>query len=385
MEKNIAGIYLHVPYCRAKCGYCAFNSVPLPDEATLSRYADCLEKELARRAPLLAASRPRTIYFGGGTPSLLEPARVAALIGQIKTLIASSDALEEITLEANPATLSAKNLAGFRRAGINRLSIGTQTFNPAALAFLQTTFRSGHVERAFRQARQAGFDNLSLDLIVGLPKPYTDTYLEDLQYVIDLEPEHLSIYQLTFEEPSRLAAQRDAGEIVPLDEDRQADIFLDCHERLSASGYRHYEVSNYARPGRESRHNSLYWTGELYLGVGAGAHSLLRDNDSTMRRANAEDPNTYLNLSETDRDPCNHSEILRPAIAAREKVMLALRTSQGLDPRDFHDSQMALIEKLHSHTASGHFFQDGECFRPTPAGLLLADAIALDLWDLWIE
>lgn len=385
MENQIAGIYLHVPFCRAKCGYCAFNSVPLPDEATLSRYADCLERELLRRAPLLAAGHPQTIYFGGGTPSLLPPERIAALIERIKSLVAPDASPAEITLEANPATLTEKNLAGFRRAGVDRLSIGAQTFDPAALLFLQTTFRAGHVERAFDQARQAGFDNISLDLIVGLPEPYTDVYRKDLQRLLDLGPEHISVYQLTFESPSCLAQKRDSGEISPLNDDRQADIFLDCHKRLTAAGYRHYEVSNYAVPGRQSRHNSLYWTGESYLGLGAGAHSLLQENGLPVRRANAEEPDVYRCLLETDRDPCNHTETLLPAVAAREKVMLALRTSEGLAPRDFDQAQKPLGNKLQAHLQAGHFTWDGERFRPTPAGLLLADAIALELWDLWLE
>jgi oxygen-independent coproporphyrinogen-3 oxidase len=249
VQTGIAGVYIHVPFCEAKCGYCAFNSRPLADRGVLDRYLAALDAELNRWRTLLADAALRTIYFGGGTPSLVAPSRVAALIGSIRGELRNPDDLVEITLEANPATLTADNLRGFRAAGVNRLSIGVQSFDHGALDFLECSYRADRVPEIMALAREAGFANIGLDLIVGLPEPYHDVYRADLEQALALSPEHLSVYLLTVEEPSRLHERVRAGELKKLDDERQADIFLECHERLTQAGYEHYEVSNYARPG----------------------------------------------------------------------------------------------------------------------------------------
>jgi oxygen-independent coproporphyrinogen-3 oxidase len=383
VQTGIAGVYIHVPFCEAKCGYCAFNSRPLADRGVLDRYLAALDAELNRWRTLLADAALRTIYFGGGTPSLVAPSRVAALIGSIRGELRNPDDLVEITLEANPATLTADNLRGFRAAGVNRLSIGVQSFDHGALDFLECSYRADRVPEIMALAREAGFANIGLDLIVGLPEPYHDVYRADLEQALALSPEHLSVYLLTVEEPSRLHERVRAGELKKLDDERQADIFLECHERLTQAGYEHYEVSNYARPGYRSRHNSLYWSGELYWGLGAGAHSYLQRAGRLFRRGNVADPNRYVQAIEQGREPADFTEWLTPSMIAREKIMLALRTGDGLAPADFGDLAERIFGALSKHTRDGRFTWDGHRFRPTPTGFLLADAIAAELWEAY--
>ncbi|NLH49009.1 MAG: radical SAM family heme chaperone HemW [Myxococcales bacterium] len=382
MKASISGLYIHIPFCPAKCGYCAFNSQPLPDEATLDRYLTALETELVRQQNFLAGARLKTIYFGGGTPSLAEPKRLRRILDHVFRLIDPRSRPEEITLESNPVTLQADRLKGFRQAGINRLTIGVQSFDLAALTFMECAYRSPIATQGFETARQAGFDNIGLDFIVGLPQPHDEVYRADLKQATELAPNHLSVYLLTVDEPSHLFERVKRGEIVPLGDDRQAEIFLDCHDILSRAGYDHYEVSSYARPGFRSRHNSLYWTGEYYLGLGAGAHSYLEIEGRPVRRANVTNADRYMDLMARDQEPLDFTETLTPAIMARERIMLALRTKEGLAPADFGSLEDRLILSLTPHARDGLIAWDGRRFRPTPAGMLIADGVAERLWDL---
>jgi oxygen-independent coproporphyrinogen-3 oxidase len=382
MSSSISGLYIHIPYCPAKCGYCAFNSKPLPDAATMDRYLNALEAELVRHQEFLAGARLKTIYFGGGTPSLADPKRLANFLKHVYRLIDSRSHPTEITLESNPITLNPNNLRGFRQAGINRLTMGVQSFDPKVLAFMDCAYRVDCAGQAFADARQAGFDNIGLDFIVGLPKPYDNAFRQDLARAVELAPNHLSVYLLTAEEPSRLYQQVQNGEVTLLDDDRQADIFLECHEILAQAGYDHYEVSSYTRPGFRSRHNSLYWSGEYYLGLGAGAHSYLEIDGRPTRRANVTDADHYMEMTANGQEPLGFTESLTPAIQARERIMLALRTKEGLAPSDFGSLEDRLILSLTPHARDGLIAWDGRRFRPTPAGMLIADGVAARLWDL---
>ncbi len=375
------GLYFHVPFCRGKCGYCAFNSRPLRDEAELARYADALVRELAAHRERLAGAWITTVYFGGGTPALLPPDRVAALLAQARAMAGGVANDVEVTLEANPDTLDDRALAGFRAAGVNRISLGVQSFDAAALAFLERRHRPDQAAQAVGAARRAGFDNLSLDLIAGLPAPHAETYRADLAAALALAPEHLSVYLLAAEKPSRLHDAVQAGRITLPDADRQADVYLDIDRALTAAGYAHYEVSNYARPGREARHNAAYWAGVPYLGLGAGAHSYGLRDGRPARWANAGDPDDYVRRMEAGTSPVDFAEEVTPAMARRERLMLALRTAAGIDVSQFGAAAPALADALSRHAAEGRFTRDGSRFRPTPAGLLVADGIAAELWD----
>ncbi len=378
--KNQTGVYVHVPFCVAKCGYCSFNSVALDDRSTLDRYLDAVAAEIKSRAAELAELELKTIYFGGGTPSLVTSEQLQSLIELVCAEAATGDP-QEVTIEANPATLSAQNLTGFWRVGIDRLSIGVQSFNPQALEMLEATQREGHAVRAYKMARDAGFENIGLDLIVGLPEPFEDVFQDDLELVARLAPEHLSVYLLSIDEDANLHRLVETGDLELLDDDRQAYVFLQASEALREAGYEHYEVSNFAKPGYRSQHNSRYWTGESYHGFGAGAHSLLFAGGNWIRRANISDPGSYIAAGPGKR-LIDFEEKLTPGMITREKFMLQLRLVEGIAPADFPDIADQIVVRLSPYTRAGLFAWDGSRFRPTPAGMLMADGIAADLWDL---
>jgi putative oxygen-independent coproporphyrinogen III oxidase len=382
--KNQTAVYIHVPYCERKCGYCAFNSEPLSDAATLGRYLDAVAAEIDRRAPELVAASVRTVYFGGGTPSLAPPERLAALLDQVCEVAGAVD-LIETTIEVNPGTADYHKLHALRQAGFDRLSLGVQSFSPAVLAFLQTKRDPVVAEKMVETARRVGFTNLSLDLIVGLPAPHSDAWRADVDRLIKLAPAHVSVYQLTYEEGTALFAGLANRDFTALDPDEEADVLLAVSERLRHAGYEHYEVSSFAQPGFRSRHNSHYWTGEPYLGFGAGAHSLLERASLWTRCANLDDPAAYVAAIAARRRPIDFEEALTPDMAARERIMLHLRTSDGLALADFPDQAEGLGQRLGPLVRDGLYTWDGARFRPTPAGLLVADGVAELLWELFEE
>ncbi len=266
-------LYLHIPWCLARCPYCDFNTFAArtwPEEA----YADGLLRELDHHldsTPWNGASLA-TIYFGGGTPSLFAPATIARLIDGIAartSLLADA----EITLEANPGTVDRQRLAGFRQAGVNRLSVGVQSFDDGRLAWLGRAHDAEAAKVALRAARQAGFDNLSLDLIHAVPGQDRAALLKDLDTALSFEPEHISAYSLTYEQGTPLTRDLAAGRVQRIDEEVEADLFETVRDHLGEHGYPAYEVSNHARAGYASRHNLAYWRGTPYLGLGAGAWS----------------------------------------------------------------------------------------------------------------
>jgi len=378
----MAGIYRHLPFCRRKCGYCAFHSRPLPDAATLADYLAALEEELELRRPLLAEARVDTLYFGGGTPSLVAPERIAALIDRCRANVREFADDGEITLEANPETLDADKLAGYRAVGVNRLSLGAQTFDEDALAFLERGHRPEQVRAAVDMARAAGIMNINVDVIVGLPEPHAACWENDLRQALALNPQHLSVYLLSVEQGTRLHEQARTGTFTPLDDERQADIFLDVHEFLTSAGFAHYEVSNYARPGCASRHNSATWRGEAYLGVGAGAHSFWPQEGRDTRWANLAEPGDYRQRLRWGEEPVEFMEEITPPMRRRERLMLALRTAAGVDPREFAPHVSALTAALETMRARDYFTYENDRYRPTPAGMLLADGLAVELWEI---
>jgi len=377
----MAGVYLHIPFCLGKCGYCAFHSRPLRNEAELKDYLHAIQTELSMRCDRLAEAEIETIYFGGGTPSLASPDDLHQILQLTFSISGSAKLLREVTLEANPETLSRSNLQQFRQSGISRLSLGAQSFQPDALAFLERRHRPEHVAKVFYEAREAGFENISLDLIVGLPAPFDRHYRADIEQAVQLRPEHISVYLLSADEPSKMHGKVKSGEIVLLDVDEQADVFLACHDLLIEKGYMHYEISNYARPGFESLHNTAYWSGKPYLGIGAGAHSYWSIDGKWTRYANVADPDEYVRKALNREDPTEFIEIISPEMEMREKIMLALRTAHGIRPADFGPYQHAVSSELRKLLVNGWYTYDGERFRPTPAGMLVADGLSKILWD----
>jgi oxygen-independent coproporphyrinogen-3 oxidase len=346
-------LYVHIPFCTAKCTYCDFNSYA-GQGSLMAPYAAAVAAEAALWAPSVARRPVETVFFGGGTPSLLPLEHMETIVGALwRSLEIDSDA--EVSLEANPGTVDAGHLLGLRRLGFNRISFGVQSFHGEELRQLERIHDAREVEDAYRWAREAGFDNLNLDLIYGLVGQSMTSWQANLEKALALGPEHLSLYALTLEEGTPLTRDVQRGRSAGPDPDLQADMFEWSRERLAGEGYEHYEVSNWARPGRQCRHNLVYWRNGDWLGLGAGAHSHLFEE----RFADAASPSRYIALvgEETgtrNQEPGNGrgaekvrgEEVAYPAcvtfreVADRaremsETVILALRLREGLDLRGF--------------------------------------------------
>jgi len=328
-----ASLYVHAPFCRAKCRYCAFYSLPAgqagPEPSLLERYLCALEAEMdqlrAAHGPVSAPS----LFFGGGTPSLLGPGALARIMAGLRSRFdLSPDA--EISLEANPDSASPEFLRAARSLGFNRLSLGLQSLDDAALTSLGRVHSAEQAVDAFASARAAGFTNIGLDLIFGLPGQTPEQWLDTLRRAVALGPEHLSCYGLTLEPGTPLAGDHAALAALP-DEDGQAEMFLRGAELLEAEGYAHYEISNFARPGRACRHNQACWQGRGVLGFGPAAVSTIAGADNALRWANPADFEAWEALVASGQAGQHGREILSPEIRAREGLMLALRTAAGLD------------------------------------------------------
>lgn len=317
-------LYIHVPWCVRKCPYCDFNSHALQGELPESAYLDALLEDLDRDLPLVSEREISTVFIGGGTPSLMSGAFYQALFGRLSEKLAlARDA--EITLEANPGTLEAGRFEAFRKAGINRLSIGVQSFDPDHLTVLGRIHDSDSAHRAIETARQAGFDNFNIDLMHGLPGQTPEQAVRDLEAALAYEPPHLSWYQLTLEPNTEFYSRPPT---LP-DDDRLWDIYQQGARFLRAHGYRDYEVSAWCRNDRASRHNLNYWTFGDYLALGAGAHGKVSFADGRiMRYWKTRQPDAYLNRigSRT----AGTAEI-EPEERPLEFLMNALRLSEGVD------------------------------------------------------
>jgi oxygen-independent coproporphyrinogen-3 oxidase len=322
-------LYVHVPFCVRKCGYCAFHSGPFSREAA-ELYMQHVLREMADWGKILGRVPVESVYFGGGTPSLLEPGQIGALLEAVGTCFElSADA--EITLEANPdSVLKPGFLGSVRGLGVNRLSLGVQSLQDDLLAMLGRPHDSRQARLAVHAARAAGFSNVSLDLIWGLPGQTLDRWMTDLAAAVELSPEHLSCYGLSLEDGTALTRKVEAGALTLPDEETGARMFMDGSEFLQSSGYVHYEISNYARPERESRHNQGYWAGLEYLGLGPAAVSTIKDR----RWSNPLALDEYAGVVAEGIER-NEMEVLTARTRLQEMVMLTLRTGAGLDLEKF--------------------------------------------------
>jgi oxygen-independent coproporphyrinogen-3 oxidase len=329
----MTGLYIHVPFCRSKCPYCDFFSLPAA-AGELAAYPGLLRRQLAaaRRSGLWTGPFS-TVFFGGGTPSLLPAAAVGELLAAAGDLFGLAPGAE-ITLEANPGTLSAQSLAGFRAAGVNRLSLGLQSLDARNLQRLGRGHSAAQGEEAVRLARGAGFDNVGLDLIYGLPGQTEAALAEEIGRFLALAPDHLSCYGLTVEEGTPFHRLQRSGALQLPEEETAADLFRLLDDRLPAAGLRHYEIANYALPGRECRHNLGYWARSPYLGLGGGAHSFL-DRGWGERRAAAPDLERYRRLVEEGAEATELLERFDRRGAMAETLYLGLRTAGGVEEAAF--------------------------------------------------
>ena len=326
------GLYLHIPFCRRKCPYCDFFSVE-GHAAQLRGYPALLRRHLAWAAGHDWHGPVDTVYFGGGTPSLLSARAVGGLLSAIDQRFGLTSAAE-ITLEANPGTVTAARLRDYRAAGVNRLSLGLQSLDVGQLLTLGRLHDAAHGVRAVKLARQAGFTNLSLDLIFALPGQTLSDLDAELDRYLDLAPEHLSCYGLTAEPDTPFHHRVQAGELQLPDGEFYAEAFLLLHERLTAAGYAHYEIANYARPGQACRHNLGYWGRRPYLGLGAGAHSF-RDSGWGERWAVPPDLVAFGEALQKRQEPAEQLETFDRAGAMSETLYLGLRTRMGVNDAAF--------------------------------------------------
>ncbi|HRE16125.1 MAG TPA: radical SAM family heme chaperone HemW [Rhodocyclaceae bacterium] len=319
-------LYIHVPWCVQKCPYCDFNSHEAKGEVPEAAYIDALIADLESALPLIWGRPVVSIFFGGGTPSLLSAEGVDRLLMAVRARVPLlPDA--EITLEANPGTVEASRFAGFRAAGVNRVSVGIQSFNPEHLKALGRIHDRDEAGQAAALARQH-FDTFNLDLMYGLPEQTLEQALADLETALDCQPTHLSCYQLTLEPNTRFAAQPPAG--LP-EGDLCADMQDAIEARLAAAGFRHYETSAFAQPGHECRHNRNYWLFGDYLGIGAGAHSKLTLHDRLLRQMRWKHPEAYLKQVAAGSPVQEETQVAADALPF-EFMMNALRLNQGFDP-----------------------------------------------------
>ncbi|PKN06693.1 MAG: coproporphyrinogen III oxidase [Deltaproteobacteria bacterium HGW-Deltaproteobacteria-8] len=323
-----ASLYIHVPFCRSKCGYCAFFSEPLREGAQ-DAYLPLLLDEMALWAQRLGRLTVPTVFFGGGTPSLLQPEHLARIMEALRQHFdLAPDA--EISMEANPESASPDFLRAARALGVNRLSLGVQSFRDEELALLGRPHTARQAAEALARARAAGFTNLGLDLIWGLPGQREGQWLESLRRAVELAPEHLSCYGLTLEPGTPLAeAPEEQRQLPP--ERELAHMYVHTGELLEDAGYMQYEISNYAHLGQACRHNQACWEGRDYLGLGPAAASTL----GHLRSTNPESLSAWAELVRTRRIGLHQRETLTPEIRASERLMLALRTSKGLDLAEY--------------------------------------------------
>jgi len=325
-EPQAVGLYVHLPFCLNKCPYCDFYSIPLAG-ADVPRYLAALESEMALRAPQVGEAA--TVYLGGGTPTALPGAGPAGVLREVQRRFRVSPEAE-VTVEANPGTVTRSGLRRLLAAGANRLSLGVQSFCDENLRRLGRIHSAAQARRAVAAAREAGFANLSLDLIFAIPGQTLASWEEDLEQALALAPEHLSVYGLTFEPGTPLHRALCQGEVRQVDERLEVRMFRLARTRLGAAGYRHYEISNYALPGRESRHNLNYWRGGEYVGLGASAHSYL----GGVRWENVRGVGEYTHRLEAGTSPIRGMERLSAVARVGERLMLGLRLAEGLAEGD---------------------------------------------------
>jgi oxygen-independent coproporphyrinogen-3 oxidase len=403
------GLYVHIPFCSAKCGYCDFNSYA-GQESLIPAYTQALLQE----AEMWSATRPgwrvETVFFGGGTPSLMPLPEMERLLEGLRRRFRPPPRAE-VTLEANPGTVDERYLSRLRALGVSRLSLGVQSFRDDELAFLDRIHSAEAAREAYRAARSAGFDNVSLDLIFGLPGQTVDRWLESLEQAIALGPEHLSIYALTVADGTPLARDVAGGRTPAPDQDLQAELYERTAERLEPAGYEQYEISNWARPGRRCRHNLTYWHNDLWLGLGAGAHSHLPGNwelgtgkrgtgtgNRCYRLATAAAPERYVDLvNETwkqwSQEGALPLEAMRqvtfreesdPSLELSDTLVLGLRLSEGVSVgelrRRFGQAALERHAAAFEEAASQGLLEpvDGR-LRLTARGRLLANEVFVRL------
>ncbi len=373
------GVYVHWPFCQSKCPYCDFNSHVRHGAVDQPRYARALVRELETLAARTADRSPRSVFFGGGTPSLMEPATVAAVLGAIdRTLGLPGNA--EITLEANPSSVEQARFQGFAAAGINRVSLGVQSLYDAELVRLGRRHDAATARAALAFARRT-FSRVSADLIYARPGQTLEAWSAELTEMLDLAGDHLSLYQLTIEPGTRFFDLARAGKLVVPQDDLAADLFELTDALTRQAGFARYEVSNHARPGGEARHNLVYWRGGRYLGIGPGAHGRLAQGDRRVATATIHNPEAWLAAVEANGHGLEVDEPLERADIGAETLLMGLRLAEGIDC-DTYDRRAGApldAQRIRSLAADGLLEQRGRRIVIPDSARLLTNAVVREL------
>jgi oxygen-independent coproporphyrinogen III oxidase len=375
-----AGLYFHIPFCRSKCSYCSFTSYPCPDRPP-EGYPAAVADQLAMLAlhPLVQELTFGSIFIGGGTPTIYPAEELARLISDSLRLLPFTEPVE-ISVETNPNTVTPTKLTDLRRAGVNRLSIGVQSFADPVLAAIGRSHTAAEAHAAIRLARQAGFTNINLDLIYGLPQQSPESWHSSLTAVLAHAPEHLSLYELMIEEGTPFSERASRGDLALPDEEAVLTMEKEAYQLLAAHGYHRYEISNFARPGFECRHNINYWQNGSYLGLGAGAVSCL----AGIRIKNVAEPTLFEQLVAGGHPPFAEAEALPSAARYRETVIMGLRLLAGLSlvemkqrfgqtPQEFYGPILGRLQ------AAGLIAIDNDCLHLTARGLPVANQVLAQL------
>ena len=380
MNNEIA-FYVHIPYCARRCGYCDFNTYT-PSELSISSdlsgvsrdYIDLLIAEINSARKISKADLVPTIFFGGGTPTLMEPADLGRVVTAIKNNFDLAPNAE-ITTEANPDTVTPAKLAELREAGINRISFGMQSAVPHVLAALDRTHNPANVARSVNDARAAGFDEVSVDLIYGTPGESMSDWQESIDVALSLPISHISAYALIVEQGTKLGAQVKRGEVVMPDDDETADKYVLADAKFGAAGLNWYELSNWSKAGSESRHNLAYWNGDNWWGAGPGAHSHI----DGRRWWNVKHPTAYKEKISSGQSPMHEEEVLNDEQKNSERMMLEIRLAKGIDAKTLDSGQLAILESFKNQ---GHLLADtwaaGRIVLST-SGRLIADRIVREI------
>ncbi len=358
-------LYIHVPFCARRCSYCDF-SIAVRSSTPVDEYTSALRTELASGA--VEGSVLDTVYLGGGTPSRLGGLGIADVLSSVRGQ-ASIAPIAEITIEANPDDVNDVAVAQWVAAGVNRVSLGSQSFDDVVLAWMHRTHDAAQIGRAVKSLRRGGIANVSLDLIFALPASLKRSWERDLTLALDLEPDHVSLYGLTVEAHTPIAKWAGRGAVVEGTEAQYEEEFLLADESMCGAGFEHYEVSNFSLPGKASRHNSAYWTGEAYAGLGPSAHSF----DDTARRWNIPAYTEWVRCLAAGRSVIAGKEILTEENREAEEVYLGLRTRNGLE------IQEAELDVVTRWVDAGWGELDDRRLRLTPSGWLRLDSLAADL------
>lgn len=372
----MAGLYIHIPFCKSRCIYCGFYSTT--DTTLRQRYVDAVCQEMISRSEKNEGENMRTgiqtIYIGGGTPSQLTLGQLGQLLEKARTVFDVDDNAE-VTVEVNPDDVTEELAAGLRAIGVNRVSMGAQTFDANRLRFLNRRHTARQVEEAVSLLRQSGFDNISIDLMYGFPDETLNDWQQDIDAVLRLGVEHLSAYCLMIEEGTPLHQWAADNGQWTMDEELERAMYYTLIERLTAAGYEHYELSNFAKPGRRSRHNSSYWKDIPYIGLGAAAHSY----DGQCRRWNVSNLLYYIKGIENGQ-PSFEQEELDEDTHYNDRITVALRTCEGLSLSELTDRQQKyLLRSAQRYLDDGLLELLDGCIKLTRKGLFVSDMVMADL------